>query len=468
MNENKKVLNASLWYMMSYFLLKGMAFFTTPIFSRILTKEEFGYFNNFNAWLGIFTIVVTLSLTSCMSRARFDYEKELNSYIKSTLVLGSLFTMLCLLIFFAGENFFKEICVLEKDYFIIIFAYLIVSPAYDIYMQMERFNYRYKAVTIITTTISILTVVVSLVLVWKCENKLWGRTLGSLIIPIIFSFAVYLKYMFSSAAVKASHWKYMIKISVPYIVHLLSSTILNSSDRTMISKISGTESTAMYGMASNVAIIAYMLWSAMNQAFVPWLTEKLAEGKKEIIKAFTYKYILIYAFGIVGIMLLTPEIIMILGGYQYVDAMYAVPPIVAGYFCVFAYSLYANVEQFYKKTVGMAIATTISAIVNVALNYIFIPKYGYGAAAYTSLVGYFLLFIIHFGIVKRIKKADSYDNKFIIITVLGIFMMMFGMLILYHSLTTRICADVIYVVAGIVILYKYLKKRKCNENTEGN
>ena len=78
---DNKILKSSIWYTLSNFILKGVSFITVPIFARLLTKEEFGLFSNFNSWLSIFIILGTLSLSSSLISARFDYKYDLNSYI---------------------------------------------------------------------------------------------------------------------------------------------------------------------------------------------------------------------------------------------------------------------------------------------------------------------------------------------------------------------------------------------------
>ena len=50
MVSNKKVIKSGFWYVFANFLNKGIVFLTTPIFTRLLTKGDFGLFNNFLSW----------------------------------------------------------------------------------------------------------------------------------------------------------------------------------------------------------------------------------------------------------------------------------------------------------------------------------------------------------------------------------------------------------------------------------
>lgn len=463
LGESTKVVKASIWYTASNFLLKGMAFLTTPIFARILTQGEYGYFNNFNAWLGIFSIIATLSLVSCLNRARFDFKDTLDDYVSSNLVLGSLVTILVGGIVFLFRGFFQNICTLDIEYFILIFVYLLVSPAYEMFLQLERFRYKYTFVAIMTMALSVGTVLISLVLVFQMRNRLWGRTLGSLALPILISLVIYAMLLCRGKHIKFSYWKYSLGICIPFVFHLLSSTLLNSSDRAMISNICGTESNGLYGMAANVAMIAYLLWSAMGQAYLPWFGEQMNHKNYELIRKNSHTYIGIFAFVILGLMLFTPEGLLILGGKDYLMARDCVPPITVGYLFVFLYSLYVNIEQFQKKTIGMAICTSIAAGVNVLLNAILLPKFGYIAAAYTTLVGYILLFVLHFLIVHRMKLTEVYDTKFNLIVSIGMLGASFLILLLYRYDYLRWGLDIIYLILFGVVAKKYIvswKKKK--------
>ena len=47
------------------------------------------------------------------------------------------------------------------------------------------------------------------------------------------------------------------------------------------------------------------------------------------------------------------------------------------------------------KTVRISLYTAVAAVINLVLNYIFIPYFGYVAAAYTTIVSYVVALILH-------------------------------------------------------------------------
>ena len=85
---------ASFWFLICSFLQKGISSITTPIFTRLLTTEEYGQYGAFNSWLGIITIFVTLNLFyGVYTQGLVKYEEQRAVYSSS---LQGLTLTLCL------------------------------------------------------------------------------------------------------------------------------------------------------------------------------------------------------------------------------------------------------------------------------------------------------------------------------------------------------------------------------------
>ena len=100
MNETNsaKALKSGVWYTVANFIMKGIGFITTPIFTRLLSHDEFGLYSNYASWLQTFTMFVTLNLASTFISARFDFEDDFDGYISSVLSLSTVSTLIWLLI----------------------------------------------------------------------------------------------------------------------------------------------------------------------------------------------------------------------------------------------------------------------------------------------------------------------------------------------------------------------------------
>ena len=113
-NINKKAIKAGIWFTICNFATRGISFITAPLFARMLTKEDYGNFANYSSWASLLTILATLDLYSSINNAKIDYKKDLNSYISSILVCGSVFTTICYIIVILFQNYFTQLFVLTK------------------------------------------------------------------------------------------------------------------------------------------------------------------------------------------------------------------------------------------------------------------------------------------------------------------------------------------------------------------
>lgn len=458
MSKESKALKSGIWYTASNFLVKSIGFLTTPIFTRLLTHSEFGIFNNYTSWLSILTIIITLNLESTLISARFDYEDDFDEYILSMLSLSFINTIVWGIIFNIARNAFESFLDLDIRYINAMIVYLIFLPAVNMFQTRERYYFEYKKTVLTSIVLSVGTALLSVLLVISMNNKLDGRIIGAVAPTVLLGGVFYIYFFLKNKRINIQYWKYAIPICLPYIPHLLSMSLLNSTDRVMITKICGAEQTALYSLAYMCGTIITLLINSLNGAFAPWLGERIHKEKYGEVRKFSYIYITVFLFISVGIMLLSPEVLYILGGKPYMEAIYVLPPVSMGCVCQFLYTLFVNVEQFKKKTIGMAIGSAIAAVINFMLNLIFIPRVGYLAAAYTTLMGYVILLFIHMYLVKRLGLKEIYDYSFVLIILfIGI-----GLMLLITLLYTHTFVRYVFICLYIGILIYILAKFKNN------
>lgn len=456
MSSNQKALKSGAWYTASNFLVKGIGFLTTPIFTKLLTHADFGSYNNFTSWLSLISIIVTLNLEATLMSARYDYESDLDSYIFSLISLSSLSAIVWICIANTFKDFFQTMLDMNIIYINVMLVYLIFTPVVNMYQSKAAYFFEYKKNVFASLMISIGTALLSVVLVCTWTDKLKGRIIGSVLPTILIGIIFYIYFWKKGRKINFSYWRYAILICLPYIPHLLSMTLLNSTDRVMITKICGSEQTALYSLAYTCGTMITLLLTSLNGAFAPWLGEHLNQEKYREIRRFSNIYILAFLFFAVGIMLVSPEVLYILGGESYMEAVYVLAPVSMGCVCQFLYTMFVNVEQFKKKTVGMAIGSAIAAFINLVLNLIFIPQIGYLAAAYTTLGGYLVLLLIHMYLVKRLGLSEIYDYKFIgAIVLVGIVVMILITTLYSHTILRYIVMG----IYGCVALYIFVQNK---------
>lgn len=244
---------------------------------------------------------------------------------------------------------FTNFLELDLRYINIMLIYSLFTPAITMFQRREMYFFEYKKNVLTSVFLAVGTAILSVLLVINLPDRLTGRILGAALPSILLGALFYAFFIIRGQKVKVSYWKYAIPICLPYIPHLLSMTLLNSMDRVMITKFCGSEQTALYSLAYTCGTMITLLLTSLNSAYIPWLGEKLVEEKYAEIKRFSYSYILIFLYLSIGIMLVSPEILLILGGEKYMEAVYVLAPVSMGCVCQFLYVMLVNVEQLKKE-----------------------------------------------------------------------------------------------------------------------
>lgn len=458
MDSSKQALRSGIAYTVASFLAAGMSFITTPIFARVLSKEEFGIYNNFVSWLNILSVIITIKAIASFISARYDYRETFNNYIFSIMGLTVMATSVGIVFVNLFSEFFTKLFHLDLLTINLMFIYIFFSECIAMYQNREQYYFRYKRSIFVSLLTAITTTGISIALVFWSNNKLLGRLVGYTIPSILIGAFIFGSFALKNQKMRLEHWKYAIPLALPYVPHLLSLTLLNSMDRIMITKICGAKETALYSLAYTCSSVVTILMSSMNSAYGPWLAGKLDQKNYQDIRKFSYVYIGIFMLLVMGIILIAPEILFILGGKSYEEAKYVMPPVMMGCAFQLLYTMHVNIEQFKKRTIGMAIASAVCALFNYGLNLFFIPSFGYIAAAYTTLASYLLLLLLHMFLVYRIKIGAVYNNKFLF-SIVGIgISSLIPVNILYSHTYIRYIIVLLYMSILVLLIYKNINK----------
>ena len=456
----RKALKAGTWYTICTFILKGLTFITTPVFTRLMSEEAVGSYANFAAWVTILTSVATLDLYTSVSLAHFEYKDRLKEFMSTITLMGSLVSAVLYGICVLFRDQVTEVLGISEYMMHVMFIYFIVSPAVSILHSKFRIYLQYKY-TLITSLLpaifSILTAVLMVVLSEE-KDKLNARVTGYYGVWILASAGIFLYVVLKGRCFKLEYVKFALPVALPLILHTLSNTILSSSDRVMIKKMCGDTEAALYSVAYSCAMVVAVLWTSVNQAWGPWCYEKMHRGEDKDIGRVARPIILVFAGVVILVILLAPELLLLMGGEKYMPALPVVAPVMLGYVAQMLYTLYVNIEYYHKKQKQIMLGTMIAAAINVVLNVIFINLFGYAAAAYTTLAGYVVLLFIHYSFVRRIGKQDIYDMKFNVMVLAGSLALGIGVSFLYPLSILRYL--LVGACGGFLIIFLYRRRKE--------
>ena len=89
--KGNTLLNSAIWYTIGTFILKGVNFFTTPIFTNLLTTNEFGIITIYSTWSAIFAIIIGIGINGTIGSAKVNLDaEEYKEYLSSTLFLSTI------------------------------------------------------------------------------------------------------------------------------------------------------------------------------------------------------------------------------------------------------------------------------------------------------------------------------------------------------------------------------------------
>lgn len=457
---NHKVVKAGSWYTLTEFFLKGVTFFTIPIFTRLLSTADYGIVSLYETWVKIFSIFLMLGISVSISNAKIDFKYKYNQFTSSVTFLSliSFVAFLIILIFF--DNFFVKITGFPKLLFYFMFVQAYFKGINEILIAKLRFEYKYKAVSIISIFIVIIEIILSIYLILNIftRDKFYGAITGKGSL-VIFSGLIFIFFIFYKGKefVNLKYWKYSLILGVPIIFHSLSHIINSQFDRILINKYIDATSTGIYSFAYNVGMVVTVFLGSMNTAWLPWSYEKMGcqDFKKIKIKAEIYRNIFSYIY--IVVLFLTPELIKIMSEKSYWIGLNIIPWIFMAYFFQYMYTFEVNTEFFFKKNKLIAFGTIISAILNIFLNILFIPKYGYVAAAITTVFSYFFLFVFHFIITSFIIKKNIYGMKFHLVSFFYVLVITILFLIFQNLLYMRLI---------VILLITFLMVMKLNNNKD--
>lgn len=451
-NNEKKALKAGVWYTVTNYLAKGAVYLTIPIFSATMSIEEIGKYMNINAWLQILLPILTLGFSSSLTLARFDYKNEFSRYTSSTLLYGSFFSLIIGIIFILFHQIFESLFNVDYHTLWIMVIYIITFPSLQFYQNINMFRYEYNKTAFITLVNFVIPLIVSLLFTFTWNNRLLGRIIGYYVPTIIICSIIYCLLLSRGWPFSLKYLPYSLKISFPLIWHTLALHLLATGDRIVITKTLGDESNAMYTIAYTVCGMVTILWSSMNSAWSPWCTERMNNGDVDLVKGMSKPYILFFSSIMVVVLLIAPEILFIMGGGKgYYEARFVIPPILTGIVAQFVYSLYVNLEFYHKMQIRIALGTILAAIINIILNLIFVPKFGYAAAGYTTLAGYLCLLFYHYYSVKSSKLNGWFDNCFIFMIIAFFLLILPFINYLYDYTLLRYVVLLLYIILLIAI-----------------
>lgn len=446
-------------------LVVGMVM--VPIIARVISEEELGIASTFLATRNSLVILATLAVYAFVNRAMLEFEKEKKDYIFSITCFCMVTVGLVFLISLPFRGFLQEALALDDFLYYWLFISCLGFALYSIGDYYCIFHNKSLIIFFIVLCSGPVAQFLSVGLAFVMpENKYIGRVLGLDATYIVVAIVLLVWLLFSGRhRFRKSYITRTLKFTVPVIPHLLSQMVLTQCDLMMITAMVGEAESGIYSMAHTVGFLAFTVMSQLMAAWSPWVYRRLQEKDTESIRANSGFMILLGMYLTIGLLTISPELIRIFLTDAYLPCIYIVPPLVVAMFFQFIYLFFYDLEYYYKKPQWIACASVAAAVLNLVLNFIFIPRFGYIAACYTTVASYFVLLLMNYLFAGKLGANQVYDIRQILANSAGVVLYTVLMFLFVDVIWVRYL--LLAVITVVLLTFQYKKMLEVIKSLRG-
>jgi len=469
MSYAKIAKNASIYTVFSIFS-KAINFLLLPIYTSYLTTADYGIVGIITALTAFLSTIYLLSLNGSINRFYIEYRtknKVLNALYSTIFTTVILNATLWTIVSIVGARVFSYILPGINFYPYIFWGLLTVwlKPIYLLYQRILQAQQNGKKVALLDFSYAILNIILTIIFVvglkQKAEGVIKAQTITAFIIAItiIFIFLRKLKWDFSKILFKRT-----LKYSLPLIPHSLAGITSTMIDRFVINKYLGAGDVGVYNIAYQFGNLSNILTAAFNQAYVPWFNEQIKlNNQKQIVKVAKLAT-LVFSLFAMGISIFSKEILQLFAKGDFLQGAQYIPYLAFAYVLNGIYFIYAT-DLFYdisgRGVKKLAAITIFSALVNLSLNLLFVPRWGILGAAIAFIITK-LVFALITGLIVGKKAHAQIKVSSLIIIALLFFTTSLGFQI-YLTLFYKIFGFTIILAIITYFVYRNLMKIKSQQ-----
>ncbi len=456
MNTAQKIVKNTTLLMVAQMLSFLLAFFYTIYYANYLGAAGFGMLSAALALAGILTIFTDLGLSSLTVR-EVARDKDLASkYMGNTTIIKLIFSGLTLLATFIIVQLFVHDHTTAMVMYIITVALILnvisgtFSSVFQAYEKME-----YQSVATVLTSI-LMFAGVYIAIFYKADIMTFAMVyLVINFIILIFNVVICLwKFAVPKFEVDFAFWKALIMEAYPLAIASIFAIIAFKIDTIMLAFISGDVATGLYSAAYKLLEALMFIPSVYATAILPVFSKFHVSSHDSLQFSYvkSFKYLSMLGLPIaVGTTLLADQIISLIYRNGFADATIVLQILIWAIPIIFvSYVLGASITSINRQHETVRISF-LCMLLNVGLNIVLIPTYGYIGAAVVTVITELSLFLFYFHLISkhlyRIKLREVLGKPIIASLVMALFII----LVKTNLFVVIIMATVIYFGVLVVL-----------------
>ncbi|MDY0277452.1 MAG: oligosaccharide flippase family protein, partial [Acholeplasma sp.] len=307
-------------YFIGTILLQGISIVTIPIFTRLLSTEEYAITILFRTWVSFFGVFIGLQVGGSIASARVNKEEnEFKTYMSNIVILSIIGAIVVSLITYVFQSEISRLLSIDK----MLISHVLLQAfgtscaalftTYTIQTKMPKTN------IIFSIIVAISTVTLSLLLIYHMDtNKYLGKIYaGSLVNLFIIIYVIFYFLKVYSRHNILSDWKFSLILGTPLIIHLLANIVIGQSDKIFLERMINLDAAGIYSVAYSIGTLALIFAEVTNKVWSPWYLDNTKMSNTKLINNSALKYSFFISFVFVAVIFVSPEIIKIMAPKEY-------------------------------------------------------------------------------------------------------------------------------------------------------
>ena len=444
---------------------------TIPYISRVLGVKAYGKVNFGSSVVSYFVLLAGLGVSTYAIRegARIrDKKKQFTQFASEVFTINIISTVIAYVILFGSVLFSKKLHLYSNLIFVQSLTIILTTTGAD-WINSIYEDYFYITVRYLCFQLA------ALILMFVFVNDSKDYVVYALITLIATSGGNLINIYYRKRYVKLHIVnpkickKHLHSVLILFF-YAIATTIYVNSDTTILGFIKNEQAVGIYSLSTKIYSVVKQILNAIIIVSLPRLSAYLGEKKLNKYADLTLKVrdalcTLVFP-AIVGLFFLSNEIIQIIGGKQYTEGSLALKILCISLgFAVMSSFYCCAILLPYKRDKTCLYVSIICAIVNIVLNFIFIPNMSYNGAALTTLIAEALNYFLFVIESKKCFKIKNNNKKIFVATFGGTISIAIVCLCLKHYfkgcysyvISCMIFSSIVYLIIQL-LLGNYLVK----------
>jgi O-antigen/teichoic acid export membrane protein len=465
-------------YGVSSILARTLNFFLLPIYTRVLSEGSYGLYTEIFAYIAIIQVVLIFGMETGFFRFasldEYDSNKVFSTISCFMLTVSLLFFCLC--VFFVGE------IAVAKGYRPVAVIYTAGILSIDIFTSVffARLRYERKAMQFaVYRTIKILSEILfnllflfllpghfaaypdSALLRFFTSEASYVYILAAVFCSCVVSVVLFLpEIMRTQYRIYFPYLKVILIYSFPLMLAGLQVTLNDFVDRYLFRYLAPEdvqtweEQLGIFGAAAKLAVLMLLFVQMFRYAAEPYFFSEASKSDIKPVYAKVMKYFTIFCLVIFLAINFYSDILQYLLGKNFRSGMTVLPVM------LFAYMLSGinqNVSMWYKlasKTKIAMIVTFAGLLTSIVVNFVFMPKYSYMAAAWGHVASYLIMIFISWQLSKQYYKIPYQWTSIILYLITGIALLFASRIIETSSVVLNLTMNTALLLLFVLFVVK--------------